>query len=567
MLGRCSCSGRKKKREADSPVPGSVDLMCFHETQRHKADPLDDRSVRLQGTLSPAGHWEGLRFSSPARCVQRTVMVPLGGRLIVKAHLGVTVRSPSGRGGGSERPLLVTSRRRSRIHALTRWKMTICAKKMDYPPGSQCQRVQSQVVKVGSEKERASLLCMKALAGRVRLDSVSQHMSFHPQYLESFLRAQHYVLHMDGPLPLPYRHYIAIMAAARYRCRHLVSLHSAHFLRVGGDPLWLQGLESVPLRLRHLDHINKVLAHRPWLTAPSHIQELLKMGEQCWSLAELVQAVVLLAHCHSLCSFVFGSGVEGGDHLAGSRVSHGTPPSHCYCDAANGNGTVHAPPTVASDRTLRRRSLDSSCEAMCLRERLLKVQEEKERIEEQRLGSRAKSCKDEEEEEVTCDADPSRFVTDPEFSYQEFARREEDHFEVFRVQDYSWEDHGFSLVNRLYSDIGHLLDERFRMVASLPSPRGPDLKRAIWNYIHCILGIRYDDYDYGEVNQLLERELKLYIKTVACYPDPTKSPPCTLHWARLKPGDKVHINLLIMEARLQAELLYALRAITQYMIS
>lgn len=58
------------------------------------------------------------------------------------------------------------------------------------------------------------------------------------------------------------------------------------------------------------------------------------------------------------------------------------------------------------------------------------------------------------------------------------------------LQDYSWEDHGFSLVNRLYSDIGHLLDDRFRSVASLPSLHSPDLKRAIWNYIHCVIGIR-----------------------------------------------------------------------------
>ena len=57
-------------------------------------------------------------------------------------------------------------------------------------------------------------------------------------------------------------------------------------------------------------------------------------------------------------------------------------------------------------------------------------------------------------------------------------------------QDYSWEDHGFSLVNRLYSDIGHLLDDRFRSVASLPSAHTPDLKRAVWNHIHCVLGIR-----------------------------------------------------------------------------
>ncbi|KAG5853048.1 hypothetical protein ANANG_G00068980 [Anguilla anguilla] len=324
--------------------------------------------------------------------------------------------------------------------------MIICTKKMDYPLGTQCQRVQNQVMKVNSEKERASLLCMKALASRGRLDAVSQQMAWHPQYLESFLRCHHYILQMDGPLPLPYRHYIAIMAAARHHCGYLVSLHSAQFLRVGGDPLWLQGLESAPPRLRHLDHINKVLAHRPWLTARSHIQALLKNGEQCWSLAELVQAVSPPRHT----------------------------PGYCYCDAANGNGAVPPPSTAPSDRTPRRRSLDSSCEVACLRERIQKAQEEKERRGERLLNSQTLLYTDvDEEDELVCAADPSRFDSDPAFGYQEFARREEDHFQVFRVQDYSWEDHGFSLANRLYSDIGHLLDDRFRKVAALPSPRGP----------------------------------------------------------------------------------------------
>lgn len=66
---------------------------------------------------------------------------------------------------------------------------------------------------VNGEKERVSLLFMKALVSRVSVDAVSQQMASHPQYLESFLRTQHYILHMDGPLPLPYRHYIAIMVS------------------------------------------------------------------------------------------------------------------------------------------------------------------------------------------------------------------------------------------------------------------------------------------------------------------------------------------------------------------
>lgn len=44
-------------------------------------------------------------------------------------------------------------------------------------------------------------------------------------------------------------------------------------------------------------------------------------------------------------------------------------------------------------------------------------------------------------------------------------------------------------------------------------------RQAIWYYIHSMYGIRHDDYDYNEVNQLVERSLKAYIKTVTCFPE------------------------------------------------
>lgn len=58
---------------------------------------------------------------------------------------------------------------------------------------------------------------------------------------------------------------------------------------------------------------------------------------------------------------------------------------------------------------------------------------------------------------------------------------------------------------------------------------------------HVFAFYSYDDYDYGEVNQLLERDLKLYIKAVACFPDATKTPVCPLSWALLKTSERVRI--------------------------
>lgn len=55
-----------------------------------------------------------------------------------------------------------------------------------------------------------------------RLDNITLVMVFHPQYLESFLKTQHYLLQMDGPLPLHYRHYIGIMVGQSLKQETLI---------------------------------------------------------------------------------------------------------------------------------------------------------------------------------------------------------------------------------------------------------------------------------------------------------------------------------------------------------
>lgn len=69
----------------------------------------------------------------------------------------------------------------------------------------------------GGEPERPQFLFVKALASRGRLEAVTQQMGYHPRYLDSFLKTQHYLLHMDGPLPFDCRHYIAIMVSPSRR--------------------------------------------------------------------------------------------------------------------------------------------------------------------------------------------------------------------------------------------------------------------------------------------------------------------------------------------------------------
>uniref|UniRef100_A0AC11CKF3 Sestrin 3 n=1 Tax=Ovis aries TaxID=9940 RepID=A0AC11CKF3_SHEEP len=385
---------------------------------------------------------------------------------------------------------------------------------------------EKEVVQANTVDERTNFL-VEEYSTSGRLDNITQVMSLHTQYLESFLRSQFYMLRMDGPLPLPHRHYIAIM-------------------------------------------------------------KLVKTGENNWSLPELVHAVVLLAHYHALASFVFGSGINPERDPEISNGFRLIPVNNfCVCDLANDNNIENASLTGSNFGIV-----DSLSELEALMERMKRLQEEREDEEasQEEMTTRFEKEKKESlfvvsgdtfhsfphsdfEDDMIITSDVSRYIEDPGFGYEDFARRGEEHLPTFRAQDYTWENHGFSLVNRLYSDIGHLLDEKFRMVYNLTyntmaTHEDVDttmLRRALFNYVHCMFGIRYDDYDYGEVNQLLERSLKVYIKTVTCYPERTTKRMYDSYWRQFKHSEKVHVNLLLMEARMQAELLYALRAITRHL--
>ena len=54
--------------------------------------------------------------------------------------------------------------------------------------------------------------------------------------------------------------------------------------------------------------------------------------------------------------------------------------------------------------------------------------------------------------------------------------------------------------------------------------------------------LRYDDYDYGEINQLLDRSFKIYIKTMVCSPEKTTKRMYESFWRQFQHSEKVKFN-------------------------
>ncbi|XP_014098945.1 sestrin homolog isoform X1 [Bactrocera oleae] len=470
----------------------------------------------------------------------------------------------------------------------------------------------------------------------LELDQVTQVINYHPRFLDHFLRTQNFIMDGDGPLPYDYRYYLAIIAAARHQCPYLVKMYEKKFISQGGKAEWLNGLEHIPSKLRAIYDINKILAHRPWLLRKEHIEGLTK-GKNSWSLSEVVHAMVLLSHFHSLSSFVFSCGLtQKLDGLSSPKLktapallpatqqqlstNQPLPPlqqqipqqqkavlseitmnnnnnvlDHSNHQLYNNNvqnigGSASMPTDIsiygANSNGVAKHTPSGSPQpnvpVEALVERMKVLSQKHDECSEAELSNRFKSVEMQTAElpaavpEAPIEVPPiiSHYIEDPTFTYQDFARRGAENIpSTFRVQDYSWDDHGYSLVNGLYSDVGTLLDQKFRAAYNLTyftmgGYRNVDtskFRRAIWNYIQCIYGIRHDDYDYGEVNQLLDRPLKMFIKTACCFPERITTKDYDSILVELQDSEKVHVNLMIMEARNQAELLYALREIMRYM--
>jgi len=389
------------------------------------------------------------------------------------------------------------------------------------------------------------------------LQPVWKVMSPHSAYLSSFLKTHYTLLRGEGPLPAPMRHLIAILASARFSCTFLIEAHKAQLLQAGGKVEWVErGLAAAPPKIQKLYELNKILAHRPWSLTPTHIAELTKPGQDNWSLSELVYAIVLMVHFHAFSSFI-----------------------QC-CVLMEEDGTTHDDSTSSCspyDCTSQRRAsispqLDKVDELLQRMESLKGKQTCLPPKEELTVRFRTVELSSVDAETLTVPVEPdiSQFVRDVEFQYVDFAKRgRESEFPTFRINDFNWDEQGYSMISRFYDDVAQLLDDKFRTIYNLTygtmgrhsSIDTSLFRRASWNYIQCLWGIRHDDYDYAEVNELLHRNLKKYIKTASCYPELCRREEYTNIMADFQESEKVHLLMLVGEAKVQTALLYSMRAV------
>ena len=127
-------------------------------------------------------------------------------------------------------------------------------------------------------------------------------------------------------------------------------------------------------------------------------------------------------------------------------------------------------------------------------------------------------------------------------------------------------------MSTFYSDMAVLLDEKFRAVENLPLKKAMrKFKTAAWNFVQLLYGIQHDDYNYEEIDETLSNDVQEWIvgccnnrastssSSSSSRTSGTFTPPSSLEY------DVSTCSIILMEAKLQCELLYILKAVMKHM--
>ncbi|KAF4128775.1 PA26 p53-induced protein (sestrin) [Phytophthora infestans] len=445
------------------------------------------------------------------------------------------------------------------------------------------------------EDDELCTLFQKTFLRTGRVTHLTQILAWHRTYLALFDRSLAATMTRDGTLPLQWRSYIAVMGASEIRCHYLADLQQYNFVVNGGDGEWLKGLDYVPPKLFRLHELSSLLAHRPWLLTADHVAELLRSDQaDSWSVSELVHAIIVLCQAHSMASIALGVGcAEEVDLAVFGQFGYALDAEAASAEGVDNQEAIDASSCSSVDLSTIDRDDEMLLKQLKKNSGLdSDTADEEEEAADGQLGEEG----DEEEEDYAADgfeiavdeADYGinatvgrrkdtlwRFCGGSAIRYTDFDVRSEE-YEVLHTEDFSWDEHCFSLVKRYFpGEAGQILEDLFNLTSKLTYDyfgaqkeefvdTGP-YRDAVWYYVHRIFGICHDDYDYRQVNTYLNRPTKIFLKKVACTPWKVREEDFAHFDRTLSPSEKCHVILLVAEARKQAGLMYGLRAVMNHM--
>ena len=411
------------------------------------------------------------------------------------------------------------------------------------------------------------------------------------------------LMNSEGPLPRPWRHYIAMIGASCHSCEYLVRNQLEQFVLSGGDPDWfVSGGDSVPKKLKCLMSVSSMMAHKPWTLNSSHLEHL--TSECRWSTSELHHALMILSTFLSLPSLVFGAGVKIEEDLATETEYSSRSP---LVEAEPEWDELEALPKcfslVDSSPSLLQRLLQQT-KIVASQRSISSVGEEPISAFEGfgALNENANSgvsspvvkhvapvvgskpgarMGDEEKGELAsimachpswitpvCNVVRSGCpASSAACEYKDFSMKTDT---TLHTMSFSWEDHGMMILGRqlpeatdaINAENQHCIEFSSNTIGDYAIESTTTVREAIIKYVQRMYGVFHDDYRYERLNKILPVIHKAYLKKLACYPERIT----TVDYMRMRKfegfssKDLIHYAHLVFQTRRIVSLTWAMNA-------
>mmetsp|Transcript_249 Transcript_249/g.454 ORF Transcript_249/g.454 Transcript_249/m.454 type:complete len:599 (+) Transcript_249:32-1828(+) len=420
------------------------------------------------------------------------------------------------------------------------------------------------------------------------VSNLERILVYHPSHFQHFFDTYDYLLgnHAESTLPASWRHYIACIAAARFNCTYVIKHHMNEFLLFEGCESWLSDSTTVPSKLANLSQLNAYLAHQPWLIRDVHIKQLLECG---WTIRELIHAICLMVEIHGTCSIILGCGIlyEYPDKMTNKTEHFYTSTTTTEGSPLNDN-MFSTPPQNEhniediedskdirdnTEKWLRKieNSKDDDFSPKKKKKDSSSRKEKKKYVRDphpQWITQKFQDSKNVKVAKRTFTPLAAKFINDGTIEgYVEYKLK------LVPLDNFNWDVHAFALIDRFFSGCATRFDHEFKSIFNLTYKKlsriegktvdTTQFRLFIRIYIQRLHGLSNDtrkNYD-REVNGILPRGTKTYIRNVATFPEIVDRNMFQNLELLLDDSERVHINLVAATAKKQCGLIYASKAI------
>lgn len=301
-------------------------------------------------------------------------------------------------------------------------------------------------------------------------------LNLYPDYSKIFHNTQTSLMSGAGSLPLCYRHIIAFISARVSKSSTLLRHTKKTFLAVGGDESWTRCQNLCPNKLQRVIPLIEILWRYPWKISHYHVKNLC-VGEDGWTVSELIEAVVIVCHYQSLRCFLIGTGQE------------------CYDLKTN---------------------------------------------EIQNKGNNLRVCNLLGEGVIP-----------------------------MGLEEFSWDEQGFSLMSSLCSDMALNIDDKMRLARHL-RPSDDNVKNFnaenICSYVQYLHKIHQDDWSLEWMEESRNQDARNFVYYCTL---PHSDQSSNVHFVKLAKqmpySLKVYISIILMESKLKSQLMHFLNAVMKHL--